>query len=631
MKKVLTALLTLVASISILGLRTSAAETGNLVVHFQKWDGDYSLVGINSWGDDVMPGQKNPAESGAQTDEFGIYFEFNGLTVSETGSIGFQTVVFDDGANPNWNKKLANVEIPKTQIVAGETRHVYMFEGGVSRETGEENFAYPIYAPIGKESVVVVYFDSTNNYEENLGFHSWDWETNAPGWNDPLKNFEKVGRAADGTFVYAALHVKSGDSFGGLIVYYGNGDDSKKTGNIEVGNTENAAYIESPKAAGEANMVYVINKGDANTSMNNVFLSATTFAEEAFAFKLVGFDPEAMSGTYATSPTVVVVATNQEILNPYAKATTPAEQTAAEAKVKSWFTVKEKTGENTYGPALQVERVDFAKSNSTIKDFVVILSESTPLDISKEYEVFFDLGLPSESLAVAKQVSVTLNVTVPENTPAEAVIRAAGDFATDAWNPEVTTYQATKNGDVYTLTFNVMVQDAFTVIPYKWTRGSWATEEYVAENRSIVIPNNVDSVVFDDVIPIWADSKEETDVKYPAPDRKAGVNLSASIAIDMDTEAPVLTFISPSGILGKPAAERIIEVAWGTPFDQNLFPGYRVVDNRDGDLTPLVFVPKGANSVLDTRTEGDYTIMLQVEDKWGNVTQETFIFRVVKK
>ena len=76
MKKVLTALLTLVASISILGLRTSAAETGNLVVHFQKWDGDYSLVGINSWGDDVMPGPKNPAESGAQTDEFGIYFEF---------------------------------------------------------------------------------------------------------------------------------------------------------------------------------------------------------------------------------------------------------------------------------------------------------------------------------------------------------------------------------------------------------------------------------------------------------------------------------------------------------------------------------------------------------------------------
>jgi hypothetical protein len=35
-------------------------------------------------------------------------------------------------------------------------------------------------------------------------------------------------------------------------------------------------------------------------------------------------------------------------------------------------------------------------------------------------------------------------------------------------------------------------------------------------------------------------------------------------------------------------------------------------------------------SVLNTAEEGDYVIMLQVEDKWGNVTQETFIFRVVK-
>ena len=97
----------------------------------------------------------------------------------------------------------------------------------------------------------------------------------------------------------------------------------------------------------------------------------------------------------------------------------------------------------------------------------------------------------------------------------------------------------------------------------------------------------------------------------------------------MDTEAPVLTFISPTAIVGQPEASRIIEVAWGQPFDQNLFPGYRVADDRDGDLTPFVYVPAGANSTLDTRTEGDYTIMLMVEDKWGNVTSETFIFRVV--
>ena len=98
----------------------------------------------------------------------------------------------------------------------------------------------------------------------------------------------------------------------------------------------------------------------------------------------------------------------------------------------------------------------------------------------------------------------------------------------------------------------------------------------------------------------------------------------------MDRNAPALTFISPLSFIGADAESRIIEVPWGAPFDDTLFPRFAVADDRDGDVTSFVFVPKGAYSVLDTRTEGDYTIMLQVEDEWGNVTQETFIFRVTK-
>ncbi|NWH10145.1 immunoglobulin-like domain-containing protein [Acholeplasma laidlawii] len=74
----------------------------------------------------------------------------------------------------------------------------------------------------------------------------------------------------------------------------------------------------------------------------------------------------------------------------------------------------------------------------------------------------------------------------------------------------------------------------------------------------------------------------------------------------------------------------MIEVEWGKPFNLADFPLYDAVDDRDGDLTRAVFVPKGENSKLDTRTVGDYVIMLQVSDAWGNVTQETFTFRVVK-
>ncbi len=97
----------------------------------------------------------------------------------------------------------------------------------------------------------------------------------------------------------------------------------------------------------------------------------------------------------------------------------------------------------------------------------------------------------------------------------------------------------------------------------------------------------------------------------------------------MDTEGPTIQFLG--SLLGKPESERIIVVDWGLPFDQNLFPAYRASDDRDNrDWTPAVIVPKGDFSVLDTRTEGDYVIMLQVTDKWGNTTQEKFTFRVSK-
>jgi hypothetical protein len=108
------------------------------------------------------------------------------------------------------------------------------------------------------------------------------------------------------------------------------------------------------------------------------------------------------------------------------------------------------------------------------------------------------------------------------------------------------------------------------------------------------------------------------------------MNLKASIALDVDSEAPEFVFVSPASVVDVAAAQRIIEVPWGTPFNQNLFPRYRAIDNRDGDLTVFVYVPKGDNSILDTRTEGDYTIVLRVVDKWGNATEEAFTFRVTK-
>lgn len=555
------------------------------------------------------------------TDDFGIYFSYNDVPLLT--EVGFIAIKFVDGGADWASSKLTNVVFGTDLIVENETRHVYLFEGGISREASEADFAYPIIAPVGVNSAIIVYFDPSNAYEENLGVHNWGWVENATGWNEPLQIFTKVGKAADGTFVYAGL-LQFADPVGtpGAIVYYGDGDASKKTNNIEPKNSENAGYIETLKGAGQADVYYVLNKGN-DLSMDNVWVNdPETFAQEAFSFRLVAFDSEAMSGTYAVDPNTIIVKTSALISSPYP---TALDKDLAKEVIKNWFTVREVTGIDTYGEPLDIERVDFATSNETLNAFVIILTNG--LDNTKEYEVFFDNY--TETLAEAKEVAVTLNLTVPANTPVDAVMSAAGAF--NGWTPGSVGYVATQVGNslVYTLTFNVSVTEAYTTFEYKWTRGSWDNDEYIDTNRSLVIPNYLDSITYDDVVESWKDIEAPVD-KYAAPKRVVPVNLSASLEVAMDTAAPEILFISPTAIVGVDEAARIITIAWGSPFDQNSFPRFRATDDRDGDLTPFVYVPKGANSVLDTRTEGDYTIMLRVVDKWGNVTEETFIFRVVK-
>ncbi|PKK87459.1 MAG: hypothetical protein CVV63_00945 [Tenericutes bacterium HGW-Tenericutes-8] len=616
MKKVLTVLVLVVTAFVFAGTQIFAAGTGNLVVHVQKWDGDYTDIGAHAWG-----GPISPMATPTGTDDFGIYFSYDDVPLLT--EVGFIAIKFSGGGADWSSSKLTNVVFGTDLIVEGKTRHVYLFEGGISREAAEADFAFPIIAPVDSNSAIIVYFDPSNAYEENLGVHNWGWVSNATGWNEPLQIFTKVGKAADGTFVYAGL-LEFADPVGtpGAIVYYGDGDASKKTNNIEPKNPDNAGYIETLKGAGQADVYYVLNKGN-DLSMDNVWVNnPTEFAENAFSFRLVAFDSEDMSGTYAVDPTTLIVKTSALIPSPYPNA---EDKELAKEAIKNWFTVKEVTGVDTYGEALDIERVDFATSNESLNAFVIILNDE--LDNTKEYEVFFDNY--TETLAEEKQVAVTLNLTVPANTPAAAVMSVAGAF--QGWTPGAVDYIATQVGTslMYTLTFNVGVTEAYTTFEYKWTRGSWDNDEFIASNRALVIPNYVDSITFNDVVEAWKDV-EAPESQYAAPKRVAPVNLSASLEVVMDTEAPVITFISPTGIVGQPAASRIIPVTWGVPFNQNSFPRFRAADDRDGDLTPFVYVPKGAYSVLNTRVEGDYTIMLRVVDKWGNVTEETFIFRVAK-
>jgi hypothetical protein len=478
MKKVLLVLL-LVAAFGLFGVRAFAEGegTGNVVIHFKAWDEDYTELGSWAWG--------GPAAGKVYDglDDFGAYWEYNDIPIDV--ELGFIAVVWPGGAGPNWDAKLTgDVKIAPNSIVEGETTHIYVFEGAV---TSGDHPGYYIAQP-DKLNMLVIYYDSTGAYEEKLGVHAWGWVDIAPGWGDPYP-MTNAGKTAAGLNVKGLM--LSADAPGaGLLVYAGD-DATKKTGDVKLDDSGAAV-------AGDVGIAYVVGKGDAYTAGDNVFYNDyAAFAEEAFSFKLMAFDAAEMSGTYAVDPKTIIVKTSAPIASPYP---TADDKDAARAIIESWFKVYE-TGSTT---PLAIERVDFASSNTTLNQFVVILEDE--MDNTNEYELFFNLNQPDETL-----------------------------------------------------------------------------------------------------------------------------NVKASIILAMDTEAPEIQFISPTGIVGKDASERIIEVAWGVPFNQNSFPRFRATDDRDGDLTSFVFVPKGDFSVLNTAKEGDYTIMLQVSDKWGNVTQETFIFRVVKE
>ena len=110
MKKVLLVFFMAVSAIVLLASTSFAAGTGNLVIHFHTWDDDYTDLGGYVWGGLT---EKTIYDG---TDDFGVYFEYNGLAVEETGTYGFIATHYPGGVN-NWDKATGDVTIEKSVVV----------------------------------------------------------------------------------------------------------------------------------------------------------------------------------------------------------------------------------------------------------------------------------------------------------------------------------------------------------------------------------------------------------------------------------------------------------------------------------------------------------------------------------
>jgi hypothetical protein len=120
----------------------------------------------------------------------------------------------------------------------------------------------------------------------------------------------------------------------------------------------------------------------------------------------------------------------------------------------------------------------------------------------------FDLVASSvpltETGARARNVAVTLVAQVPPNTPTTDVIYLATNA--QSWTPNAIRMSLLP-GNKWTVTVTLL---GGTQLQYKYTRGSWPTDERDAagseiNNRTLVVDNDKDKQTVEDTVARWAD------------------------------------------------------------------------------------------------------------------------------
>lgn len=614
-----------------------------LVIHFHKWDDNYENIGAHLWkGKALVPVGENfeLKEGGIQAtgqDDFGLYFEVHYTAGANAEDVGFIPVgalqVKDDGTIvQNWDAKLskADVLISVKGNAAGSVTHVYVFEGTKGKdadaEKGEVSY---LVADSTMVNLLLVFFDPSGEYHENLGVHSWSWAEgyNASGWNMPLSIFKTVGQmgAAD---VKAGILSQEAESVGsaGLLVYHGDGDGSKYTGNIDKANTPNVGIYAEGVENGLVAPVYILAAGGGNTSNANVYYgeNLAEFGVEALTFRFELGKVENGSGTFAMTKNVVYTLFNQAITTNFLKITDEEKAVKKENFKKSFKVVEYVNGEATANE-IKVAEINFNEYADDAKEFILTLESD--LDHTKEYKIHFNEYIDPAAQPTLR--TIRFEVTAPAGTPNIYVVGSL-----NGWTPGRSNWKLTKGeNNVWSLEIEAMLVDK--TFEYKYVYApDWPYEEDFTGNRVLTVTGK--TIVVEDEV-VWKTAPVEG-AEYP--DEESALELAedkvivpkeAEESLLMDTEAPEIMFLTE---FAKTTTEGygVIEILRYSKWDPTKFPVYRANDNRDGDIRHRVYVPGDQpNRFLDTNELGDYKILLRVVDDWGHVTEKIFVFRVVEQ
>lgn len=393
-------------------------QIGTVYVHYQKWDGDYSDVGFHTWGYGTIESATYPAMPSG-TDSFGAYWE---VPIADNASDEIGMIVLKSGmaSGTQWDNKeySQDIFVSITSIKNGteDTIHVYYFQGG------EDQI---FIARQNRVNVLVVYYDASGVYEDNLGVHAWNgwvgaYDTTWDGsssWNTPSKVFKDGLASLDGkkgkvAMLYIDPESEAHKEWGAGFLIYAGDDDSKKTGDI--GDFKDLA-------AGTVVPIYVL--GD------DVFRgedAASQFSNTAFTFGFVPYDIETSKGTFAYKPTMIFV---RFMLNIPVELDEEAEET-----IESRFTLKQ--GEDV----IPIDKINYNKSNPSASEFVIYLKDENALDNTKLYTLSYAYDTNEASIELDLDRDAP-TLTITGDTEIEVT---KGDMWDPALFPE---YRAVDNRD----------------------------------------------------------------------------------------------------------------------------------------------------------------------------------------
>ncbi|MDD3348301.1 MAG: pullulanase-associated domain-containing protein [Bacilli bacterium] len=325
-----------------------AGMIGRVVFHYQAWNGDYTGTGVWSWNRGTVVNSGLPSIG---VDGFGAVIDIQ-IAADASDAIGFIPMKAGVAAATNeWGSGFVksfegDLSVDVTAIKAGTTQevHVYYFEGG------SKGFVIdPTQA-----NILLVYYDLTGTYEENLGLHGWGNWTNPEfvdlAWGSPAQLFADgfVSPRSIGGKVALVQGTNLGEA--GFLIYAG-GDDSKKTSD----NASNFITDRATLVAGDVRVLYVA-LGEAYYGVEN----KAEFAEAAFSGEIVYVDKE--------------VEYQEEV------------DVMEFVEFKEFFSLFQGTTE------IELKQVDFNKTSASTNEFVIQLADGIILDNTKEYTLKYNSG-----------------------------------------------------------------------------------------------------------------------------------------------------------------------------------------------------------------------------------------------